>query len=236
MPWWLVRQPSGGIARYSTVVYGFTHYGMTDEEVLRECGGDLAEFSARVRGALDDDPAGGGGPVGAGAEPTFDGFRRWRSALQTIRAIHGERAAKEAEQEAAKNPGLPLDPYVTGRKRAEEVVSKLGEAIGYGHMMQLAEKLWAASLEEKGHPRGGEFAAYCCTSFMVPCGCAAPSGCAWCCGTGRIVQHVKLARDALTELAAVARATVDHGVVPSQGGAFLAALDRAEAALKDWKD
>lgn len=39
------------------------------------------------------------------------------------------------------------------------VVKRLGDEIGYGHLMSLAHELWARHLEEKGLPREGAFCA-----------------------------------------------------------------------------
>lgn len=38
-------------------------------------------------------------------------------------------------------------------------VKRLGDEIGYGHLMALAHELWARYLEEKGLPREGAFCA-----------------------------------------------------------------------------
>lgn len=38
-------------------------------------------------------------------------------------------------------------------------VKRLGDEIGYGHLMALAHELWARHLEEKGLPREGAFVA-----------------------------------------------------------------------------
>lgn len=38
-------------------------------------------------------------------------------------------------------------------------VKRLGDEIGYGHLMALAHELWARHLEEKGLPREGAFCA-----------------------------------------------------------------------------
>ena len=38
-----------------------------------------------------------------------------------------------------------------------ERVEKLGEEIGYGHMMSLASSLWRKKLKNEGHPIGGAF-------------------------------------------------------------------------------
>ena len=41
-------------------------------------------------------------------------------------------------------------------------VKRLGDEIGYGHLMALAHELWAWHLEEKGLPREG---AYCAVGY-----------------------------------------------------------------------
>ena len=42
-----------------------------------------------------------------------------------------------------------------GLKHEIEIVKRLGNQIGYGHLMQLASTLWANELEAKGLPRSG---------------------------------------------------------------------------------
>ena len=71
-----------------------------------------------------------------------------------------------------------------------EQVRALGERIGFGNMMVLAERLWRDLLGGAG----GERVAYCCAAFMVPCpGCKKvehPGKCDWCCGAGRVTKKV----------------------------------------------
>ena len=43
-------------------------------------------------------------------------------------------------------------------------VKRLGDGIGYGHLMALAHELWARYLEEKGLPREG---AYCAVGYSM---------------------------------------------------------------------
>lgn len=43
-------------------------------------------------------------------------------------------------------------------------VKRLGDEIGYGHLMSLAHELWARYLEEKGLPREG---AYCAVGHSM---------------------------------------------------------------------
>jgi hypothetical protein len=40
-----------------------------------------------------------------------------------------------------------------------QAVKKLGEEIGYGHLMSLASALWRESLHDKGYPITGAFVA-----------------------------------------------------------------------------
>lgn len=75
----------------------------------------------------------------------------------------------------------------------EQIVQLLGKEIGFGRVMQLAEQLWRVALSATGQPPGGEIAVYCCARFPVPC--PDPShekngGCKWCCGAGRVTEHV----------------------------------------------
>lgn len=42
-------------------------------------------------------------------------------------------------------------------KSEVEAVKKLGEQIGYGHLMSLASALWRESLNKKGYSRIGAF-------------------------------------------------------------------------------
>lgn len=89
---------------------------------------------------------------------------------------------------------MPPIPGDTHREMSErDAAVWLGERIGYGRMMQLAEKLWRERLETDGLD-GGEHAAYCCASFLVSCACieqgTGPVGCDWCCGAGRVTKLV----------------------------------------------
>lgn len=40
-------------------------------------------------------------------------------------------------------------------------VKKMGEQIGYGHLMSIASALWRKSLEDKGYPVSGAFVPTC---------------------------------------------------------------------------
>lgn len=76
-------------------------------------------------------------------------------------------------------------------------VRDLGDRIGYGRVMQLAEQLWRAKLIAQGHP-GGEHTTGPCAAFMAPCPCPesgrdAAGHCEWCCGAGRVTERVRRA-------------------------------------------
>lgn len=71
----------------------------------------------------------------------------------------------------------------------ENAVRQLGDMIGYGRLMQLAEQIW-----DKKQP-GGAHSVGTCTSFLVPCphppmGRDANGHCDWCCGAGRVTKRV----------------------------------------------
>jgi hypothetical protein len=73
-------------------------------------------------------------------------------------------------------------------------VRQLGDLIGYGRMMQLAEQVWRSKLEPDGLA-GGEHTTGPCAVMMVPCphpesGRDANGHCDWCCGSGRVTKKV----------------------------------------------
>ena len=74
------------------------------------------------------------------------------------------------------------------------LVKALGDAIGYGRIMQLSEQLWRVALEAEDCA-GGEHSAGPAAAFLVPCGCVgADILCDWCCGTGRVTKRVRQAQ------------------------------------------
>lgn len=80
------------------------------------------------------------------------------------------------------------------RASEEQLVRDLGEAIGYGRVMQLCERLWREMLIAQGLP-GGELSVGACAGSLVPCPCPAPGRdpnghCTWCCGAGRVTERV----------------------------------------------
>lgn len=82
---------------------------------------------------------------------------------------------------------------MTTEEAEEHEVHKLGERIGYGRIMQLAQSNWEKSLTAKGYPPGGAFVYGPCAAMTVPCGCN--GSCDWCCGSGWLTEKVKEAKD-----------------------------------------
>lgn len=87
------------------------------------------------------------------------------------------------------------------RKRLSEeeklAVRMVGERIGHGRVMQLAQECWRDALVNDGLPPGGEFAYGPCVGLTVPCGCQA--GCDWCEGSRWLTRKVKALKDAETK-------------------------------------
>ena len=83
-------------------------------------------------------------------------------------------------------------------------VRDLGQAIGFGRLMQLAEEEWRAMAAMNGH-EGSEHTTGPCAAMMVPCACRDSEPrrswftddrmihCDWCCGAGRVTKRVKAA-------------------------------------------
>lgn len=74
----------------------------------------------------------------------------------------------------------------------ENAVRQIGDLIGYGRVMQLAEQIWRKKLEPKGFA-GGELTVGPCAAMMVPCPHSEfdqNGHCVWCCGSGRVTERV----------------------------------------------
>lgn len=72
------------------------------------------------------------------------------------------------------------------------IVKQIGDAIGYGRLMQLAEQIWREKLAERGLD-GGEHTVGACAAFMVPCEHWVKDDrghCDICCGAGRVTKGV----------------------------------------------
>lgn len=82
------------------------------------------------------------------------------------------------------------------------LVQAVGDRIGYGRTMQLAQQLWSETLASEGLPPGGAHSVYCCEAFLVPCPNSAHvigdgHKCDWCCGAGRVTKKVAWAMSKL---------------------------------------
>lgn len=69
----------------------------------------------------------------------------------------------------------------------ELAVRHLGDAIGYGRMMQLAEQIWTQKDRIGAHTVGP------CAYNMIRCPHPEKDEnghCEWCCGTGRVTKRV----------------------------------------------
>jgi hypothetical protein len=76
---------------------------------------------------------------------------------------------------------------------ARRRVADLGEEIGFGHVMHLAQQAWRASLVSCGYPPGGELTVGPCRTLTVPCGCE--GACDWCGGCGWLTRRGKQAKE-----------------------------------------
>jgi hypothetical protein len=86
----------------------------------------------------------------------------------------------------------------------EAAVKRLGDQIGYGRLMQAAEKVWREINAACGM-HGGEHTTGPCAAMMVPCPCRNPMAeerhpewftgghCDWCCGALRVTERVSKA-------------------------------------------
>lgn len=83
-----------------------------------------------------------------------------------------------------------------------ESVRLLGERLGYGNMMRLAEELCVESLNRAGYNGGGAFSVGPLVADLVTCPCvegdrAHGRNCDWCCNTGRVTKRVAQAMGAV---------------------------------------
>jgi hypothetical protein len=107
----------------------------------------------------------------------------------------------KAEREAYDSFMKTQQPRIDAEERA---VRELGDAIGYGRLMQCAEKVWR-DINRERNMEGAEHTTGPCASMMVRCphtvdkfkGWLDRNGhCDWCCGAGRVTERVaKAMRD-----------------------------------------
>lgn len=112
MPWWILKQPNGTYARFSTVVDDFTHMNMTRDEALDVCRDYLGRRDAdeKVRRADAEEPtdASAHRPVGVQPPP----LTRWRECIDYMQALGKKRAARRRmiSDEAARRSGRGREP------------------------------------------------------------------------------------------------------------------------------
>lgn len=100
MPSYVVRQPNGLYAVFSTIVDHFTVTDATADELVGYFEGQMSRDDAQakvLRGVQDD-------CTHVCERAADDGLNRWRDALETVRAVHGEAAAKVVEGELSREP------------------------------------------------------------------------------------------------------------------------------------
>lgn len=81
--------------------------------------------------------------------------------------------------------------------REYNIVYTLGETMGFGRIMQLAEECWRDYLKKNGYPEGSEHTTGPCKCFIIPCVCREEgneemkeAGCDWCFGCGKLTKTV----------------------------------------------
>lgn len=94
----------------------------------------------------------------------------------------------------ASTPNIPINmlpasfrELMNVRRNAEKrEVRALGDRIGYGNVMALAEQIW------NDKDRGAAHSVGPCVAFLVPCRHIGytPINCDWCCGAGRVTKKV----------------------------------------------
>jgi hypothetical protein len=75
----------------------------------------------------------------------------------------------------------------------ENAVRILGDEIGYGRVMQLAEQEWRKRAKAQGL-EGSEHTTGPCATFMMRCPHPELDDnghCEWCCGSGRVTKRVR---------------------------------------------
>jgi hypothetical protein len=91
MAWRIVKQPNGFYARFSDIVDNFTAMNMTESEAFELCRDDLGEDDAKrkVQAGREDWKPWTSGVPGSGLE-------RWQESIDTIKSVHGKKAAQQA--------------------------------------------------------------------------------------------------------------------------------------------
>jgi len=81
----------------------------------------------------------------------------------------------------------------------ENMVMRVGRYIGYGRVMDIAQKLWSRQLVSKYGFGGGALMIGPCEAATVPCGCENQRECEWCGGCGWLTKKVRRIKDGQNE-------------------------------------
>lgn len=105
-----------------------------------------------------------------------------------IGIVHGRDAQRKAELIVE----ATLQNLSENRANRRVEVLALGESVGFGQLMRLAEEIWGEREIARGTP-GGQHTVGPCAALLVPCICQDRRDsfhCDWCCGSGRVTKRV----------------------------------------------
>jgi len=91
MPWYILKQPDGRFAAFSSVVDNFEMCDAELDEALDYCRDRMGRYeaAAKVDRGANDEPL-----ENLGAPSAADGLNRWRRSLETVALIHGAAALR----------------------------------------------------------------------------------------------------------------------------------------------
>lgn len=119
MAWMIVKQPNGLYARFLDAVKNFTHLDMSEEEALNYC----LDFSGQQFGR--EEFVAGVNDLGRYSRKPIgdaDGLGRWKKAISTVTAVHGQETAD----------------YVTSRlSLTKPIFLQAAEKLGAGYSLPL---------------------------------------------------------------------------------------------------
>jgi hypothetical protein len=104
--------------------------------------------------------------------------------------VQAVRATENGQVKEAPVSDIP-SAWKAGCDAEERAVRELGDDIGYGRLMQCAEKVWREVAIAQGTP-GSEHTTGPCAAMLVPCEHIdnGRGHCDWCCGSGRVTKRV----------------------------------------------
>lgn len=119
-------------------------------------------------------------------------------------------------------------------EKQKSTVEMIGDDIGYGRLMQLAEQIW----KEKAESSGGEHTVGPCAFFMTPCKhwIKDDNGhCEICCGAGRVTKGVARYMEA-TKREEFLIVYEDASIKPESITGFSTALKLFRKRSESWKE